>query len=273
MKIKELTNLAFDKLKDIDDSKAEAEWLVALSLGTSRSNVYLNDEVKKEKEKIFFKALKKRVKGEPLAYIFKSANFYGYDSFVNKNVLIPRPETEELVNFALKSITSESKVLDIGTGSGVIAITIAKESKAKVTAIDISRKALKVAKKNAKNNQVNVEFICSNLFSKLKERKFDIIISNPPYITKEAYNGLDKTVKDFEPKLALVGGDDGLKFYKEIIKNAHKYLLNNGKIYFEIGYDQAESVKDLLVKNGYKNVQSKKDLYGNDRIVYAEKGE
>ena len=137
----------------------------------------------------------------------------------------------------------------------------------------ISKKALKVAKRNAKNNKVNVEFIHSNIFSKLKERKFDVIISNPPYITKEAYLGLDKTVKDFEPKLALVGGDDGLDFYKEIIKNAHKFLENNGKIFFEIGYDQGESVKNLLIESGYKNVMVKKDLYKNDRIVYAEKGE
>ena len=271
MKIKELTNLALEKLKNISDDKADAEWLVALSLGTSRGNVYLNEEVSKNQEKAFFKALKKRVKGEPLAYIFKSANFYGYDFYVNKNVLIPRPETEELVNLALKSIAKDTRVLDIGTGSGVIAITIAKESEAKVTAVDISSKALKVAGKNALSNQANVEFIKSNLFSKLKNRKFDVIISNPPYITEEAYIGLNKTVKDFEPKIALVGGVDGLKFYKKIIENAHKYLSDNGKLFFEIGFDQAEAVKNLLIKNGYRNIKIKKDIFKNDRIVYAEK--
>ena len=273
MKIKNLTKKALDELKDISDYKAEAEWLVALSLDKKRSEVYQDLEANKKQQKVFFKALKRRKKGEPLAYIFKSANFYGYDFIVNKNVLIPRPETEELVNFALMNINKNSKVLDVGTGSGAIAITINKESNAEVTAVDISKKALKVAKQNAKNNQAKVEFVLSNLFSKLKERKFDVIISNPPYITIEAYQRLDKTVKDFEPKLALVGGSDGLKFYKEIIENAHKHLLLNGKIFFEIGYDQAEKVKNLLVEYGYKNIQSKKDLYGNDRIVYAEKGE
>ena len=273
MKIKNLTEKAIEELKCFTDYKAEAEWLVALSLNIRRSEVYKEAQVTKEQEKIFIKALKRRRKGEPLAYIFKSSNFYGYDFYVNKNVLIPRPETEELVNFALKSINENMKVLDIGTGSGAIAITIAKESGVEVTAIDISKKALKVAKKNAKNNKVNVKFICSDIFSKLKETKFDIIISNPPYITSEAYNNLEKTVKGFEPKLALVGGNDGLKFYKEIIENAHNYLLDDGKIFFEIGFDQAEAVKNLLIQNGYKNVEIKKDLYKNDRIVYAEKGE
>ncbi len=273
MKIKKLTNRALEELKNIQDYKAEAEWLVALSLKIKRSEVYQEFEVDKKQLKIFNKALKRRKRGEPLAYIFKSANFYGYDFYVNKNVLIPRPETEELVHFALMNIKKETKVLDIGTGSGAIAITIAKETNAKVTAVVISKKAFRVAKKNAKINQINVRFLQSNIFSKLRNEKFNVIISNPPYITKDAYQGLDKTVKDFEPKLALVGGDDGLKFYKEIIENAHKYLEDDGKIYFEIGYDQAEVVKSLLVKNGYKNVQSKKDLYGNDRIVYAEKGE
>lgn len=273
MKIKDLTNLALKTLENIDGFKAESEWLVALSLGISRSEVYSNRETSKKQQIKFNKELKQRLKGEPLAYIFNSACFYGYDFYVNKHTLIPRPETEELVNEALKHISKESKVLDIGTGSGAIAVTIQKESNAIVSAVDISKKALKVAKRNAKNNKVNVEFIHSNIFSKLKERKFDVIISNPPYITKEAYLGLDKTVKDFEPKLALVGGDDGLVFYKVIIKNAHKFLENNGKIFFEIGYDQGESVKNLLIESGYKNVMVKKDLYKNDRIVYAEKGE
>lgn len=273
MKVKDLTHLALKTLESIDGFKAESEWLVALSLGISRGEVYSNQEVFKGKQKIFNKALKKRMAGEPLSYIFNSACFYGYDFYVNKHTLIPRPETEELVNEALKHISEDSTVLDIGTGSGAIAVTIQKESNAKVTAVDISNKALKVAKKNAKKNDVKVEFIHSNIFSKLKERMFDVIISNPPYITNEAYLGLDKTVKDFEPKLALVGGDDGLDFYKEIVKNAHKYLKNNGKIFFEIGYDQGEAVKTLLTESGYKNVTLKKDLYKNDRIVYAEKGE
>jgi len=273
MKIKKATNLALKTLEGFTDYKAEAEWLVALSVGIKRSEVYQDLEMNSKQEKVFKSALKRREKGEPLAYIFKSASFYGYDFFVNKNVLIPRPETEELVNFALMSINKNSKVLDIGTGSGAIAITIAKEINAKVTAVDISRKALRVARKNAKLNQINVRFLQSNLFSKLNNEKFDVIISNPPYITNEAYQGLEKTVKEYEPKLALVGGEDGLKFYKKIIEDAHKHLNNDGKVFFEIGYDQADSVKKLLIDNGYKNVQSKKDLYGNDRIVYAEKGE
>jgi len=273
MKIKDLTNLALTTLENIEDFKAESEWLVALSLGIKRGEVYSNQEVLKKQETVFKTALKRRLKGEPLAYIFNSASFYGYDFYVNKHTLIPRPETEELVEFALKHINKNSRVLDIGTGSGAIAITIKKESDASVTAVDVSRNALKVAIKNAKNNQANVKFLHSNVFSNLKNNKFDVIISNPPYITKNAYLNLNKTVKDFEPKLALVGGEDGLSFYKKIVDNAHKYLLNNGKIFFEIGFDQGDAVKKLLIEKGYKNVIIKKDLFKNDRIVYAEKGE
>ena len=268
MKIKKLTNRALEELKNIQDYKAEAEWLVALSLKIKRSEVYQEFEVDKKQLKIFNKALKRRKRGEPLAYIFKSANFYGYDFYVNKNVLIPRPETEELVELALKSISPNSTILDIGTGSGAIAIAISKEIGAKVTAVDISLKALEVAKENAKINDANVELLSSDLFENLKGRKFDIIISNPPYISQSEYEELMPEVKIYEPKLALVCEEDGLEIYRKIIEKAPEFLNQNGKIFFEIGYLQAEKVCDML-KDKFKDIKVKKDLQGLDRMVYA----
>lgn len=270
MNRKEATELAYSSLKNImEDAKAEAEWLVALCLDVKRSEVYSLTDLSKEEQEYFMFALKQRKKKVPLAYIFHKTNFYGYDLEVNKNVLIPRAETEELVELALKHISKESSVLDIGTGSGAIAIAVQKESKANVTAVDVSNDALKVAKKNAAANQAKVEFICSNLFEKLEGRTFDVVISNPPYISESEYNELDEGVKNFEPKLALCDNLDGLEFYRKIILNVKKYLKTDGKVFFEIGYNQGKAVEKLFIENNFKNVTIKKDLEGNDRIVYA----
>lgn len=269
MKRKEAVEYAYNLLKlTMEDAKVEAEWLVALCLNVKRNDVYLDKVLSKEEEEKFHFALKERQKKVPLSYIFHSANFYGYDFEVSPNVLIPRPETEELVEYAIKNISSTDSVLDIGTGSGVIAITINKKTNAKVTAVDISKEALKLAKTNAVRNNAKVEFICSNLFEKIQNRTFDIIISNPPYISEEEYNTLDEGVKNFEPKLALVAEENGLYFYKKIINEASKHLKTKGKIFFEIGYNQGKKVADLLEKD-FENIIVKKDLQGNDRIVSA----
>ena len=216
----------------------------------------------------------KLINGEPVQYIIGNVDFYGNIIYVNKDVLIPRFETELLVEKTIRYIKStfneQVSVLDIGTGSGAIAITINKETGAFVTAVDISRRALKIAQKNAKNNHANIEFIKSNLFSALKNRKFDLIISNPPYISKLEYKNLDKSVKNFEPKLALYGGKDGLSFYREIAKLAPKYLNENGYLLLEIGYMQAKSVIDILKEN-FEEIELKKDLEGNDRMIKAKK--
>jgi len=268
MNRKEATNLAIKTL-NVEDNKAEAEWLVALSLNIKRSEVYSSVSLSKEEEEVFFSNLAKRKQDIPLAYIIGLANFYGYDLKVNESVLIPRPETEELVLEVLKHVSKDSSVLDIGTGSGAIAVAIQKQCGAKVTAVDVSDQALTVAKENARINNAEIEFIKSDVFENLKNRKFNIIVSNPPYISTTEYEHLEKSVKKYEPKLALCDGEDGLKFYKKIIKNAHKYLLEGGKVFFEIGYNQAEDVKKLFEENGFVNVILKKDLQGQDRIVYA----
>ena len=250
--------------------KAEAEWLVSICLKVKRGEVFTNDIVSVDKVKRVNYVLGERIKGKPLWYCIGNTEFYGYKLNVNENVLIPRPETELLVENALKEISEKSKVLDLCTGSGAIAIAVKKKSGAIVTAVDVSNKALKVAKVNAKQNCAEIEFIESDMFSELsdgKERKFDVIISNPPYIKSQDISTLDKEVKDFEPVLALDGGKDGLDFYKIIAKNAKSHLNEGGLLFLECGYDQAEQVKNLIVDA--KSIEIIKDYSGIDRIVKA----
>ncbi len=249
---------------------AEAEWLVALALCEKRSESHSQKELSKRQERRIEKFLKQRKKHKPLAYVTKSAEFFGFDFFVNKNVLIPRPETEELVDMIQKQINDQTKLLDIGTGSGAIAITLQKLTNAEVVAVDISKKAIFVAKKNAKKLDAKVDFVCSNLFENLQGQVFDVIVSNPPYVSESEFLTLEKDVKDFEPKLALVAENDGMKIYEEIIKEAPKYLTKNGKIFFEIGHTQAERMEKLLEKD-FGNITIKKDLEGKDRMVFAVK--
>ena len=209
-------------------------------------------------------------------------NFY-----VDENVLIPQPDTEilveEIINKYNKNINEcinkeddterKIEILDLCTGSGAIGISLAKYIKnSKVTCTDISMKALQVAKLNAEKNLVhkNMEFILSDLFENLQERKFDIIVSNPPYIKTEVINKLEKSVQN-EPHLALDGGKDGLDFYKIISEESYKFLKLNGEIYLEIGYDQKEEVIKLLENtNKYEDIVCIKDLAGNDRVVISK---
>lgn len=192
---------------------------------------------------------------------------------VNKNVLIPRQDTEILVQEAI-DLCKKNKcktIFDLCTGSGAIAISISKAiSNAEVYAGDISKDALEVAKYNNKNLNANVHFIETDMFKNINQ-KFDIIVSNPPYIKTDVINMLDKEVQK-EPIIALDGGEDGLFFYKEIINNAYKYLKEDGYLCLEIGYDQREEVIDLIKKtNSYKDIYSKKDLAGLDRIIVCKK--
>lgn len=252
---------------------AEAEWLVALALHEKRSESHSQKELSKKQKRRIEKFLKQRKKHKPLAYILKSAEFFGFDFYVNKNVLIPRPETEELVDLIQKQINQNTKVLDIGTGSGAIAISLQKLTNAKVVAVDVSKKAISVAKKNAKNLDAKVNFVCSDLFENLQGQVFDVIVSNPPYVSESEFVNLEKDVRDFEPKLALVAEKDGMMIYEKIIKEAPKHLQKGGKIFFEIGHTQAEKIKKLLEKD-FENITIKKDLEGKDRMVFAvKKGE
>ena len=199
------------------------------------------------------------------------------DFYVDENVLIPRADTEILVEEVIDKCTKdgerEYKILDLCTGSGIVGISLAKYiKKCEVVCADISKKALEIAKKNAKsNNADNTKFIYSNMFSNIKD-KFDIIVSNPPYIKRKVIEKLEKEVQN-EPYIALDGGIDGLDFYKLIACEAYKYLNDTGEVFLEIGYDQKEEVINLLENSGkFSNIYSKKDLYGNDRVVVARRG-
>lgn len=225
----------------------------------------------------FFKAKKLAAKlsaGMPEAYAMKTAEFMGYNIFVSKRVLIPRQETQLLCERVIAQINENGyeKVLDLCTGSGAIAVLLAMKTNAKIVASDISAKALKIARKNARTNGVKINYIKSDLFEKINET-VDLIVSNPPYIKLSDKQNLDDSVKNYEPHLALFGGQSGLEFYKKIAAKAPKYLKSGGQLWLEIGFDQGAAVEALLKQN-FENITILKDYGGNDRMVQAKlKGE
>ena len=240
--------------------------------------IHDNDELDAKVIDTYNKMIERLKSGEPVQYILNKQEFMGLNFYVDKNVLIPQPDTENIVEEViaitevLKKTKNELKILDMCTGSGAIAISLAKYvEKTLIYASDISENALKIAEENATRNLVNVVFFKSDVFKNiLPAFQFDVIVSNPPYIETKVIPELSKEVRS-EPELALDGGEDGLKFYREIIKNAKEYLTENGYLVFEIGYDQRASVMTLLKDNGYKNIYSKKDLAGNDRVIVGQK--
>lgn len=248
------------------DEYAEAEWIVSLVLSVKRNELDTDKLVKPLLVEKINKIVEERCTGRPLWYCIGDTEFYGYTIKVDERVLIPRPETELLVEQALKVVDHNSKVLDLCTGSGAIAISINKQANANVTATDISEKALDLAKENAQLNQASIEFVKSNMFEDIKGQ-FDLIVSNPPYIKRQVIASLQKEVKDFEPMLALDGGEDGLDFYRIIAKNLKDYLKKDGVLLLEIGFDQAEQVCSLL--DFCTSVEVIKDYENNDRIIKA----
>lgn len=219
---------------------------------------------------LFEEGLEKLQKGLPVQYIVGSTNFYGYEIKVNENVLIPRFETEELVEktigYIKKLFNGKIQIVDLGTGSGCISIALKKEIDASITAVDISKKALEVAKENALKNDVSIEFLQGNMLEPLNKR-YDVIISNPPYIgeTEEIMD----IVKNNEPKEALYAPNDGLYFYEIILKDAHKYLKDKFLIAFEIGYKQADKIKKIVLKYfDNSKIIVEKDLQGRDRFIF-----
>lgn len=251
---------------------ADIDWIAVEILGKSRSMLPFVTEISVEDEDKIMKAVELRLKHIPIAYIFGKTNFFGYDFVVDNNVLIPRIDTEVLIERVIRDIKAENRpisVLDIGTGSGAIAVTLQKETGVKVYAVDISKKALEIAKQNAKNNNADVEFFESNLFENISNLKVDFIVSNPPYIETETVKGLDREVVENEPILALDGGEDGLDFYRKIATDAKKHLNANGRIYFEIGYNQGDAVSKLLGED-FDEIEVLKDYSGNDRVVLGK---
>lgn len=251
---------------------SDIDWIMVEVLGVSRSAVPFYGEISIMQEKIIMECVEKRLKHIPIAYIFGKTNFYGYDFKVSPDVLIPRMDTEVLVEAVCKHISKCKKpvsVLDIGTGSGVIAITINKETGAKCIGSDISEKAIEIAKENAKELDSDVEFRLSDLFKELSDVKVDIIVSNPPYIETGVIRSLDKEVSGNEPILALDGGDDGLYFYRKIVSESRNHLNENGRIYFEIGFNQSRSVVSLMQED-FEDIAVLKDYGGQDRVVYGK---
>ena len=262
------------KNSNIESPKLKSRLLMQFTLNKPRQYVIVNDmkELNKDEEKKYFDAILKMRKGIPLEHITHQKEFMKLNFFVDENVLIPRQDTEILVEEVIKIAQkiNAKKILDLCTGSGAIAVSLAKYlPETEITAIDISNEALKIAKKNAINNEVEnqITFISSDMFTNLNDEKFDIIVSNPPYIKRNAIESLDEEVKK-EPYIALDGGEDGLYFYRKIIKESYQYLKYGGYLCLEIGFDQKRDVIELIEnEEKFDNTYSKKDLYDNDRIV------
>ena len=253
----------------IEEASVEARNILLYTFNISLLDFSLNRNKElgaKEKIEKFLSFVEERKKRKPFQYIINKQNFYGLDFYVDENVLIPRFDTEVLVEKILKDNKDNNlQVLDLCTGSGAIAISLKKLGEYKsVKALDISEKALDIAKKNSRLNETTIDFICSDMFEKING-KFDIIVSNPPYIPSRDIEDLSLEVKDYEPKLALDGLEDGLYFYRIIAKEAKAYLKENGKIYLEIGYNQAENIREIFKE--YNKIEVYKDLAGKDRVV------
>lgn len=229
--------------------------------------VHIDEEMSAEQMAEYESVLNKRAEHVPLQYITGEQEFMGITFHVNEAVLIPRQDTETLVEEALKIVRPGMKVLDMCTGSGCILISILKNVvEVEGFGYDISKQAINVAKENAKLNNVTATFERSDLFENVTE-EFDVIVSNPPYIPTDVIGGLMPEVAVYEPIQALDGKEDGLYFYRKIIATAVEYLNPDGKLLFEIGHDQGEAVSGLMKDAGYKDVRVVKDLAGNDRVV------
>lgn len=280
MKIKEILNYGIELLKknNIEDSSIVAKLLAQKLLNLNKAQLVIKyeEEISENLGEQYKIMINKIIEGTPLQYITNEQYFYGIKFYVDENVLIPQPDTEILVEEAINVISSfkdkkNIKILDMCTGSGCIGISLAKKiKKAKVTVVDISHSALEIATKNAKENNVNIEIIESDMFKDIKE-KYDVIVSNPPYIETSIIKKLSKEVQN-EPHLALDGGEDGLEFYRIIANNAYNNLNDGGYLLMEIGFDQRQAVTKILEETQqYKNIYLIKDLSGNDRVLVCHK--
>lgn len=263
------------KSNNVESPKLKARLLLQYVLDKPRQYiiVYDNKEIDKQQQWQYFVNIEKLTKGIPLQHITHRQEFMKMDFFVDENVLIPRPDTEILVEEVIKIAQkyNSPRILDLCTGSGAIAISLKKfVPNADITAVDISEKALEIAQKNAKKLKTKINFLKSDLFDKLDNKKFDIIVSNPPYIRKDEIKKLSEEVQK-EPKIALDGGEDGLDFYRIIAEQAINYLKTGSFLCFEIGYNQKNDVIKIIEdEQNYKNTYCKKDLYGNDRIIITQ---
>ncbi|WP_297598124.1 peptide chain release factor N(5)-glutamine methyltransferase [uncultured Cetobacterium sp.] len=274
-----LKSIDYLKKNEVLDSKLDTEYIFAHVLNVKRAILSMNlrREITEKEKEIIRNLLHKRAKEKkPLQYILGEWEFYGLPFKVDERVLIPRADTEILVEqckFILKDLETP-KILDIGTGSGAISVTLAKEfPKSSVLGADISSEALEVAVENRRMNSVekNLKFIKSDVFSNIKDVDFDMIISNPPYIPQEEYEGLMPEVKLHEPKGALTDKGDGYYFYDKISKEAPKHLKDGGYLAFEVGYNQSQEVSKMMAKSGFNIVAIVKDYGGIERVVIGRK--
>lgn len=311
MKLKELIKNSRHKLDslNVEDADIKIKILIEYVFKIPKEKLILKykDEINDKELEEFKKLLKKLENGIPIQYIINNQDFMGLNFYVDENVLIPQPDTEILVEEVIKycnelrnnkiedEITNKEykkdineeaiintndkkvdertiKILDLCTGSGIIGISIYKYLKnVEIYASDISKEALNIAEKNRKLNNAKVNFINSDMFENIDVKDFDIIVSNPPYIESKVIGNLSKEVQN-EPKLALDGGEDGLKFYRCILKNAKNYLKTNGAIFLEIGYDQKEKVEEIFNNYEiYKDIKCIKDFGGNNRVIVIKK--
>lgn len=277
MKIRELyeKGLAILEKSDVPDSSIDTKYIIEYITGINptRQMLEADRDVDEDTCAKYFDAIDKRATRYPLQYITGEQEFMGLNFKVNEHVLIPRQDTEILVARALE-FCENKRVLDMCTGSGCIAVSIARLGKPEsVSAVDISQEAIEVAKNNAKINNVSdkIIFILSDLFDKVEKEeddgRFDVIISNPPYIAHDTVATLMPEVRDYEPNLALEADNEGLFFYEKIIKESPDYLKKEGMLMFEIGYEQGKAVADMMTNAGFTQVQVVKDYAGLDRVV------
>lgn len=276
--VKNIISESIKKLTEQNITDASCDvWLLAEHVfGINRAKFYMNPDVSVDEKKasLFNQCIEKRASHIPLQHITGTQEFMGYTFVVNEHVLVPRQDTEILVEKVSDHISQQKRklrVLDMCTGSGCIAISLKKlHPDIDITAVDISKEALAVAEENCQKHQLSIHLIKSDLFENI-DGKFDIIVSNPPYIPTKDIGELMPEVREHEPIGALDGDEDGLKFYKAISKQALKHLVSGGKIFYEIGYDQGKSVPDILQSNQYKEIYVFCDLAGNSRVVVAGK--
>ncbi len=271
MVIRELLRELSAYLEENAEFEARELFMFASGMSLTELTMNRNSEVSKETEKKARELARRRQSGEPLQYIVGTAEFMGLEFEVNRYTLIPRQDTETLVEAVINEAKSGARILDIGTGSGCIGISLAHFIKdADVTLADISVGALETAKRNAERNNVGIKLCNIDILNGMPEGSFDIIVSNPPYIETEVIKGLSAQVRDYEPYGALDGGEDGLVFYRRITEIAPELLNEGGILAYEIGYDQGKSVCAMMEKQ-FGNARLIKDLCGNDRVVISKR--